>query len=244
MRLAVQLYTLRDPLAADLDGTLKRTSDSGFEFVETAGTCGLSPREFAARLDSAGLRAVAAHVGLDAVEGGLSETEDMAKSLGAEWLVVPWIGEDVYVEGWGPFGERLGRIAENVLARGLRFAYHNHDFEFRIQDGRPGYEALWEAAPETVEAELDVYWARHAGHDPAEWLRKLAGRVPLVHFKDGRDGRFTPVGEGELEWDPIVVAARTAGVEWAIVELDESPSDPIDCVAASYLFLTGMGVED
>ncbi|MBS1714107.1 MAG: sugar phosphate isomerase/epimerase [Armatimonadetes bacterium] len=244
MKLAVQLYTLRESLAKDLDGTLKRTSDSGYEHVETAGTCGLSPKEFRKRLDSVGLRAVSCHVGLDDVEGGLSESEDMAKTLGAEWLVVPWISEAEYAGGWDRFGERLGSVAETVLSRGLKFAYHNHDFEFREQNGRPGFETLWESAPETVEAELDVYWAHRAGRDPAEVLRALSGRVPLVHFKDGRDGAFTPVGEGSLEWEPIVAAARTAGVEWAIVELDESPSDPVDCVAASYLYLTGLGVED
>lgn len=244
MRLAVQLYTLRDELAKDLEGTLRKTSDAGYEFVETAGTCGLDPIEFRKKLDAAGLQAVSAHVGLDDVEGGLAQTVATAKTLGADWLVVPWIPKEAYADSWDTFGRRLGRIAERVLSQGLRFAYHNHEFEFKEHEGRPGFQTLWDAAPETVEVELDVYWAHRAGHDPSEWLRALAGRVPLVHMKDGRDGKFTPVGEGELEWEPIIAAARTAGVEWAIVELDECPSDPVDCVGASYLYLTGLGVED
>ncbi|MBS1724358.1 MAG: sugar phosphate isomerase/epimerase [Armatimonadetes bacterium] len=243
MRLAVQLFTLRDLLAEDVNKTLAGVSYSGFNFVETAGTCGLSVQEFASALEDNGLEAVATHVGLDAVEQNLDETAEEAMALGAEWIVVPWVPRDAYADGWAAFAERLGTASERVLAKGLQLAYHNHDFEFVEENGTPGYEILWDSAPETLEAELDVFWAHAAGHDPADWLRRLAGRVPLVHFKDGKGEQHVPVGEGDLDFVEIVKAARTVGVEWAIVELDHCPRDPLECVAASFDYLRSLGVE-
>ena len=243
MRLAVQLFTLREPMATDLGGTLGEVSKMGYRSVETAGLNGLSGEEFRSELDRAGLRSIASHVGLSEVEDALESTVQTAKALGSEWLVVPWVPQESYASGWGVFGARLSRISEAVLSHGLKFAYHNHAFEFELEDGVPGYENLWNGAEETVEAEIDLYWAHFAGQDPSEWLRRLAGRVPLAHFKDGAGGKFTPIGEGEMDWNSILPAATTAGVEWAIVELDESPRDPLECVATSFEYLRKLGIE-
>jgi len=242
MHLGVQLFTLRDVMDKDLAGTLRKVGEAGYRYVETAGLHGRTPEEFRRELDAAGLQAVACHVGLPEVEERLDENARIAEVLGVEWLVVPWIPKEAYEGGWAKFGERLGVVAKNVIAKGLKFGYHNHAFEFEPENGVPGYELLWQGAPETVEAEIDVYWAQHAGHDPANWLRRLAGRVPLAHFKDGRDGTMTPVGEGDLDWPGIIAAAKLAGVQYAIVELDECPRDPVECVVASYNYLNGLGV--
>lgn len=243
MRLAVQLFTLRDLMEKDLPGTLAKVFDAGFMAVETAGTYGLSASGFRDELTKAGLKAVACHVGLSDIEDNLAETVQDAKSLGAEWLVVPWVPKEAYAKGWADFGSRLGRAAERVIAKGMKLAYHNHAFEFEPEDGVPGFEVLWNNTPETVEAEVDLYWAHYAGHDPSEWLRKLAGRVPLAHFKDGVGDKHMPAGEGDMDWASIIPAAKTAGVEWAIVELDECPRDPIECVATSFNYLRGLGVD-
>ena len=242
MRIGVQLYTLRDQLDNDLPGTFSRLQQIGYKVVETAGLHGLTPDQYRKRLDEAGLNAVSCHVGLPDVEGNLDETAAMAKALGATWLVVPWIGEETYGAGWAQVGERMGKVAENVLKKGLKFGYHNHAFEFDLEDGIPGFARFWDAAPVLVEAELDLYWAHYAGHEPSQWLRNLSGRVSLAHFKDGKDGKFTPVGEGEIDWKVIKQAAELAGVEYAIVELDECPRDPIDCVESSFNYLKGIGL--
>jgi len=241
MQIGVQLYTLREPLAIDLPGTFQKIREAGYVFVETAGLYGLTPENYRKELDKTGLKAVACHVRLADVEDRLEETAQMAKTLGATWLVVPSIHKEIYADGWAKVGARLGKVAENVIKKGLKFAYHNHSFEFEPEDGVSGFARLWDAAPETVEVELDVYWAEHAGHDSAQWLRNLAGRVPLVHFKDGKDGIQTPLGEGDLDWVAITAAARLAGVEYAIVELDECPRDPVECVAASLTYLNSLG---
>lgn len=242
MTVGVQLFTLREPMAADPGGTLKALSDAGYRTVETAGTYGLSPRAFAHMLSDNGLKAVAAHVGLADVEEGLDQSLDMAHALDVDWLVVPWVPEDVYRDGWARFGQRLSSAADAVLKRGLRLAYHNHDFEFKDEDGEPGFAHFWDAAEPSLEAELDLYWVHHAGYDPVDWMGRLAGRIPLAHFKDGKEGRHTPVGEGELDWRAIVESAHRVGVEHAIVELDECPRDPVECVVASLNYLKGLGL--
>jgi sugar phosphate isomerase/epimerase len=243
VRIAVQLYTLREPLAKNPAETLARIAGMGYRNVETAGLAGLSAEAFRAELDRNGLTAVAGHYGVGDLEGGFDRTVAEAKVLGLRWLVVPWVEQDVFVRQ-PAFGERLGRIAERLQGEGLGLAYHNHAFEFEPVGVRPAFELLWEHAPATVKAELDVYWCRHAGHDPVCWLDTLEGRVPLSHFKDGDGGKFAPVGEGALDWDSIIPTAREAGVEYAIVELDESPRDVFDCVRASRDFLVSKGLAD
>lgn len=238
MRLAVQLYTLRDLLENDLPRTLSAIRDIGYECVETAGLYGRTPEEFREELDRAGLTAVSCHVGISEVESHLDHEIRTAQELGAGWLVVPWLGAEDYAGGWDKVAQRLERIAERALASGMQFAYHNHDFEFVNE----GFATLWDTATETLEAEIDLYWVHVAGHDPSQWLRALAGRVPLAHFKDGKDGAFTPVGEGTLPWAEIVESAKLAGVQYAIVELDECPRDPLECIDSSFQFLRDSGV--
>src|SRR5205823_616372 len=122
---------------------------------------------------------------------------------------------------------RNGEICREV---GLRFAYHNHAFEFAPLGGTTMFDLLLEETdPELVAFELDVYWLRYAGIDEAELLRRLVGRVPLVHLKDmaaGEQREPAPVGEGIFQWREVLEACAAAGVEWYIVEQD-NPSDPL-----------------
>lgn len=242
MKIGLQLYTLREALGKNPVETLARVAEMGYKYVETAGLGGLTAEAFRAALDQHGLQAVSSHHGIEAFEAKFEATVSEAKAIGVGTLVLPWIAEEVF-RNQPEFGKRLGAIAERLRGEGLRFAYHNHAFEFEQVGARPAYEQLWEHAPKTVFAELDLYWCHYAGHDPVCWLDTLEHRVPLTHFKDGRDGKFTPVGEGELDWEAIIPVARKSGVEYAIVELDESPRDPFDCVKASRDFLVKMGVD-
>ncbi len=213
--------------------------------METAGLHGRTPEEFRAVLDEYGLQAVSSHVGLGELRAKVPDVAAGLRTLGSQWAVVPWVGKDEYGPGWATFAASLAPLSDALIRQGLALGYHNHAFEFEPEGGRPGYEVFWEATPPGVIAQLDLYWVWDAGQDPVAWLRRLKGRVPLTHFKDGHRGaKFTPVGEGELDWAAIVPAAREAGVKWAIVELDESPRDPLDCVLASREYLLRQGLED
>jgi sugar phosphate isomerase/epimerase len=243
VKIGVQLYTVRDQMAEDLTGTLKRLAEAGLKHVELAGLSGKTPEEFGDVLRSTGLSAVSAHVGLAEVRDRLEETAALYKGLGCQWLVVPWAPKEEFADGGERLGQELASIGKLVRELGMRLAYHNHDFEFMDLDGAPAYAVFWDSAARTLEAELDLYWCHHAGQDPVDWLGKLKGRVPLTHFKDGHGGVFHPVGQGDLDWDSIIPAARSAGVEWALIELDSSPKDPVECVVESYRFLVERGLE-
>jgi sugar phosphate isomerase/epimerase len=121
----------------------------------------------------------------------------------------------------------------------LQLAYHNHAFELQRWEGQTGLETLFAATTaETLQAEPDTYWLQYGGANPAAWVRRLRGRVPLLHLKDMAVDRGQPVqvevGEGNLDWVEILGAAREAGTEWLIVEQDESQRDPMESLAISY----------
>jgi len=126
---------------------------------------------------------------------------------------------------------------------GMRFAYHNHEFEFGKFDGKMIMDYLMDGFAEAdMQVILDTYWVQCAGCDPVIWIKKLAGKVPKVHFKDmtvvGREQRFAEIGAGNLNWPAIIDACKVSGVEWVIVEQDNSYGrDPFDCLKESYEFL-------
>ena len=137
------------------------------------------------------------------------------------------------------FLEDFRPVIARFKAAGIRFGYHNHSLEFR-QRGREHYDLLLDE-PDLM-LEVDVYWVAVAGLDPAELLRRAAGRIPEVHLKDlealgWEPPTFAPVGEGNLDWPAILDACRTGGTEWLIVEQDVCRRDPFDCLASSLRFL-------
>ncbi|MCC2684252.1 MAG: sugar phosphate isomerase/epimerase, partial [Paenibacillaceae bacterium] len=102
--------------------------------------------------------------------------------------------------------------------------YYNHNWEFERFDGKYVIELLMEETdPEWVKFEPDVYWIKRGGEDPAEFLRKLAGRCPLVHIKDmepGEEQFFAEIGEGIIDFHQVADRAKEAGAEWLVVEQD------------------------
>ncbi len=159
-----------------------------------------------------------------------------------------------------------------MAADGLVFAYHNHSFELEKYDGKTGLDILISATSRSVTFEIDTYWLQHGGADPAAWVAKLAGRVPLVHLKDmvvatdmhARVDRISgesaddfekrvqsakqpkpimaEVGEGNMNWPAILQACGAAGVEWYIVEQDLCQRDPFESLTISLRNLHAMGI--
>jgi len=139
-------------------------------------------------------------------------------------------------------------MGRRLAERGLCLGYHNHSFELERFNGRTGLEILYEESdPRFLQSEIDTYWIQHGGGDPAAWIRKLAGRAPVVHLKDmaviENKPTFAEVGEGNLNWPAILAACREAGTEWYVVEQDTCQGDPFDSLATSYRNLRAMGVQ-
>jgi sugar phosphate isomerase/epimerase len=140
------------------------------------------------------------------------------------------------------FAAELGAFARTFVHRGIRLGYHNHEFEFAPLDGTTVWDVLLGELPPEVELELDVYWAAVGGRDPVAEIRATAERVRMLHMKDrasGPEPRDAPPGEGTLPFRAIVDAARTAGVEWYIVEQDE-PADPLEDITDGLQYLESL----
>jgi sugar phosphate isomerase/epimerase len=246
MKIGVQLYTLRSLLENDLWGTLERLAAAGFKNVELAGTYGHEPEVWAEKLASFGLQASSAHIGLDQIEGDSAGVEKLAKTLGFSYVVVPFIGPDVYAAGWPSFGQRLNELGAKYSDADLQVGYHNHDFEMVKVTDRTGLQLIFDnSSGANVIAEIDTYWIQKGNGSPGEYITSLAGRVPLVHFKDmAAEGHFTEVGDGVMDFDDIIEACRAAGVEHAIIENDNPQIDPLESVIRSRKFLLEKGLTD
>lgn len=245
-RISVQLYTLREETKRDFPGVLARLGKLGFVGVEPAGFGSLTPREFRRHVEDAGLVVSGAHVPL--VPGkDTQQLLDEQQEIGNDTVVVPFAAPDRFAtpDGVAGVADQLNRTYESVRASGMRLGYHNHWWEFQNRVGdRPAHEALYERLDPAVFAEIDTYWARVGGADPAEVLRRLGARAPLVHVKDGPadDPRspHTAVGAGKLDW-PSILGASTA-VRWHVVELDRCATDMFEAVEQSYRWLTSRGL--
>ncbi len=236
MQLAVQLYTLRHLLEDDLEATLAALAEVGAREVELAGLYGRSPAEMRAALDAVGLVACAAHVPLEEFEAAPEGVVAAAETLGIATLVVPSVAPPETAAAADATIARIAGASEVATGAGLGFAYHNHDFEFRVLDD--GSDLWGRIAAAGLPQEPDVGWLLVAGRDPVTVLGELAGRCPLVHAKDVRrkaDGTWEDViaGDGEADWPAIAAAAAAAGATRIVVELDNPSERPVDDIALS-----------
>ena len=242
MRLSVQLYTLRDPLAQDLEGTLSKVRAIGLEYVELAGLNGRTATEWRTMLEGLGLKVSGAHIGVDALRDDFEVTLHDCREIGIQTVIVPWMGPEAGSGGWDEVGRALEPIARKFDAEGIRFAYHNHAHEFEGD----GLDKLFGATdPALVLAELDLAWVQIGGQDPAEYLRKFGRRAPLVHLKDydpAQSPQWRPAGQGVVDWDSVLAVCDEVGVEYGAIELDQSPGDPVEAVRESYEFFAAKGL--
>jgi sugar phosphate isomerase/epimerase len=233
----LQLYSLRAAFSKDVPGTLKTVVGYGFKNVETAGTYGLTPRQFKELLDANKLNAVAGHFSFDAYRTNLDGVVCDAQTLGLQYAGCAWIPHE------GEFSEAdcrkaiavFSRAGEELAKAGIKFFYHCHGYEFKPHGDATFMDALIKGTkPEHVRFEMDVFWVVHPGHDPVKWLAKYPGRWELMHVKDMKKGTpcglFTGksdvnndvvLGTGVMDWPAILREAARSGVKWYFIE-DES----------------------
>lgn len=227
--ISYQLYSSRNwPLVETLD----MLEGLGVEEVEGFGPLYEDPAATRALLDARGMTMPTGHFALDLVEQP-DKAIEIAKALGVEAVIVPWIHPDqrpTDKAGWQALAGRLHEAGKPILAAGLSYGYHNHDFEFLPgADGTLGIEEI--AAYPEIGLELDLAWIHVAGHDPAVWIRKYADRIIAVHIKDRApegeaedEGGWADLGEGVVDYTHIVPALGEADVERWVLEHD-NPND-------------------
>lgn len=239
-RFGLQLYTVRDLLRTDFEGTLAAVARLGYRQVEFAGNIGTSPEQTLAILKRNGLVAPSSHVSLDQIESELPKHLQVARELNQQFIVCPWVDESRRrtIGDWKRVCQAFNTIGAKTKAAGLSFAYHNHDYEFAPLDAQIPYDVLLaETDPDLVKMEVDVYWMAKAGRDPVVYFQRYPGRFPLLHLKDmARDGSMTDVGKGVIDFRRILSHSELAGVAYSFVEHDE-PKQPMQSIEASLRYL-------
>lgn len=258
--IGIQLYTLRNQISKDAAGTLKKVAEAGYKQVELYGFPKADAMIAGAR--DAGLAIHSSHFEWDSVVNpkddamsDFSRIVEEAKKIGLSHLVIPYLqdGNRRTLDDYKKVAENANKAAELADQAGIRLSYHNHNFEFEPKEGgKSGYDVFIENFSPKMMFEIDVFWVKAAGIEPVELIRKLSGRVSQLHLKDLKDGikvpsyasglpadAFQELGDGIIAMEPILVAAKAAGVVHCHVEQDQSP-DAMASIAQSIAYLTKL----
>lgn len=235
--IALQLYTVRDALAQDFDGVIRQIADMGYDGVETAGFPGTTPQAAARLFQELGLTVSSAHAPLPLGDRQGEVLETMA-ALGCQRLVCAYLSPDEY-RGLDQIKRNCDMLNEAnavAVANGLSFGLHNHWWEFEPVEGQYPYHLWLEHLDPAVFFEIDTYWVKTAGLDPAAVVAEFGDRAPLLHIKDGpatKEEPMTAVGEGVMDF-PAILRAAGDNPEWLVVELDRCATNMLEAVAKSY----------
>ncbi len=256
-KVGVQLYTVRDQMKADFDGTIAKVAQIGYKEVEFAGYFGRTGQQVRAACDKNGLAAVSTHVQYDELDDKFPSVIETSKTIAMKYIVCPWIPEELRKSPdiWKKAAEKFNHCGEQSKKAGMQFAYHNHWFEFLPVDGKLPYdELLKECDANLVKMEMDLCWITAAGADPLKYFNLHPGRFPLVHVKDlktlpkvtaggaqnyGDTVDLTEVGSGVIDWKKIFAQSEKAGIKHYIVEHDH-PKQPFESIAKSYEYLNTL----
>jgi len=260
--IGLQLYTIRDAMGTDVQGSLKKVAEIGYSYIELAGYAdgkfyGYEPAEFRKLVADLGMEILSSHTQVEAqgitLDNASKMAEDHAK-LGVKYCLQPWVVPEArttiasyqkMVADWNIVG---GIMKQN----GIQFGYHNHNFEFANVEGKTPYFDVFmvECDKDLVTMELDMFWTTKAGQNPVDLIRKYPGRFQLFHMKDmftreapffTTDGvtDFAPVGAGVIDFKEILAVKDIAGMKYMIVEQDSTKDGlPFDAIKTSYENLT------
>ena len=254
---AVQMYTVRNyvPDVDFLKTTFAKISAMGYDAVQGGYVRGLETEEYIDILNTYGLRECSVGGNL---EGDLTPLIKKAKALGVTEVGIGTLPQELQAtpEGFKKYAAQLNEIGKRLFEEGgLAINYHNHALEFASFGGTTGMDILFdETNPQYVHFTLDTHWITCGGQSPSKWIRRAAGRMPHVHFKDyainpaavdvieGLSKRFAEVGQGNIDWEDVVQACRDIDIEYYIVEQDFCPGSPFDSLKISFDKLVALGL--
>jgi sugar phosphate isomerase/epimerase len=255
--IGLQLYTIRDAMAADVPGSLKKVSEIGYKYLELAGYAdskfyGYEPSEFKKIVSDLGMEILSSHTQVEAqgitLENAKKMAEDHAK-LGVKYCVQPWVVEEARttIASFQKMAADWNKVGGIMKEYGIQFGYHNHNFEFNTVEGKVPYYDIFmaELDKDLVTMELDIFWAIKAGQNPVDIFRKYPGRFQLFHMKDMFTNEapfyttvgvtdFAPVGAGVINFKEILAAKDIAGMKYMLVEQDSTKDGkPFDAILTS-----------
>jgi len=250
----LQLYSLRAELPKDVKGTIEKVAQAGFKEVETYGFAngkfwGLTPKEFKRLLKDNGLKAPSGHYSMDDFRktgntDKLKADIESSAEIGGKYFTIAGAHVDMKqgADGFKKVANDFNKVAELAKASGLKFAYHNHDFEFKKLEDTTGYDIyLTETDKDLVNFELDLYWAVRSGNDPIALFKKYPGRFTMWHVKDMDKAKpewNTEVGKGSINFKAIFAEAKLSGMQHYFVEHETNYNpNPIESVATSCAYI-------
>ena len=270
-KVGLQLYSVRNDMEKDFEGTLKAVKDMGYNYVEFAGFFGKSADEVKEILDRLGLTAISVHEGTQNFNEKGQEAIDYLKAIGVKYCAIPWYNKDDMENKWDEMIADFKNYSKALKDAGIKLLYHNHDFEFKKINGEYMMDRLYKELDSSVlDPEFDTCWVHYAGENPCEYIEKYAGRVEVIHLKDfvcknlgggpvyaliDKDGNeikgtkedngfeFRPVGSGIQKFPAILEAAEKSGTEIVIVEQDQFVGiEPLEGVKQSREYLKSLGL--
>lgn len=259
--IGLQLYTIRDAMNKDVQGSLKKVSDMGYKYLELAGYAdrkfyGYEPAEFRKLVNDLGMEVLSSHTQVEAqgitLENAKIMTEDHAK-LGVKYCMQPWVVEEARnVPGFHKMVADWNKVGAIMKESGIQFGYHNHNFEFAPVNGIIPYFDIFlaELDKDLVTMELDLFWTTKAGQNPVEIINKYPGRFQIFHMKDMYTKQepffttvgvtdFAPVGDGLINFREILAVKDVAGMKYMVVEQDSAKDGlPFNAAQTSITNLT------
>ena len=244
--IALQLYSIREDCARDLEGSIKAVADMGYEGVEFAGYYERGAYELKRLCDAHGLQIVGTHIGLDTLLGdAFEETVTFNKTLDNRYLIVPGLAAERRDSraAWMATAKIFNEIATRLAAYDMQTGYHNHHIEFQEMDGELPWDTFFGHTQKDVVMQLDTGNMYHGGAEPVSFLEKYPGRAQLVHLKEHSSTNDQAlIGEGEVDWSRVFeVCEKSGATEWYIVEQESYAFTPLECVDRCLQNLKKMG---
>ncbi|SHF12717.1 Sugar phosphate isomerase/epimerase [Arenibacter palladensis] len=242
------LYTVRDNMGADAKATLMAVAEAGYKNIEAAGYkdgkfYNMSPKDFQKLLKEIGLTPISTHQGGVTLENADNMIADV-KAAGFKYFVIP-VPPMGLRDDYKQLAIVLSTLGEKCHKAGLKLLYHNHDFEFKKgNEGIVTIDYLLENTdPKYVNFQMDLFWVTKAGEDPVAYFKKYPGRFKMWHVKDmDSEGKFAPVGKGQINFSDILAQKKLSGMEYYMVEQDKTfDITPLEAIKISHKGLIEIG---
>jgi len=257
MPIGLQLYTVRDHIEKDLEGTIQRVGAIGYKEIEIGGFnyYGKKPAELRRILKDNGLEPISTHFGEYQLKHNVEQNIAGAKEAGVSYIGLASLEDRdrKTLEAIKRDAEWFNQVGETISDAGGHFFYHGHNFDYATVDGAVIYDELISRTdPKFVNFQLDCFWCVRAGKDPVDYFHRFPGRFPQLHIKDEKPGfppttgegpaAFTEVGQGIIDWKTIFQAARGGGLKHFYVEQDQCDRDSLESAKMSYDYLHNLTV--
>ena len=273
-KIGLQLYSVRDDMQKDFEGTIKKVKEMGYDVVEFAGYYGHDADEIKALLEKYDLECVSVHQKYEAFLEDEEAMVEFQRKLGIKYSIIPWMDRSKQAdkEVFPQTIKEIKTVAKALSKIGVKMGYHNHEFEFETYNDEFLIDLFRkEFTDDEMFLQVDTCWCKYAGYDPAEYIKKYNGKIPVLHLKDftadksvkaamyalidetGKETKaptrdengfkFKPLGEGQQDFPSIIKSAEEIGVQYLIVEQDGHPDyEPLESVRRSREYLKSLGL--